>query len=229
MHARATPDVRLSEREARAPAAVLGFVIFRSHLDKAKHYMRLWVFIYIAAFLRRAPTPLMGVGTILWISSVVIGVPIVVLKLDRGISYNDCKNGYAWTFSGTCLGTPGVFFFIASIPFTSSLSREAASILMSSFTGMVLIVQIPVLKRCFPPFNGEHVRWKYFVPLAFYFFEAARRVQACCSLLRVSCARCMSLRLFLLYCLGMCFLGTDVTMPEFCAWSIARLAARAES
>ena len=67
-----------------------------------------------------------------------------------------------------------LFFFIASIPFTSSLSREAASILMSSFTGMVLIVQIPVLKRCFPPFNGEHVRWKYFVPLTFYFFEAAQ-------------------------------------------------------
>ena len=88
-----------------------------------------------------------------------------------------------------------LFFFIASIPFTSSLSREAASILMSSFTGMVLIVQIPVLKRCFPPFNGEHVRWKYFVPLSFYFFEVAQ---------------------------AMCFLGTDVTMPEFCAWSIAR-------
>ena len=195
MHARATPDVRLSEREARAPAAVLSFVIFRTHLDKAKHYKRLWVFIYIGSFLRHAPTPLMGVGQILWVSSVVIGIPFVVFKLDRKISHNDCKNGYAWTLSGTVLGTPGVFFFIASIPFTSSLSREAASILMSSFTGMVLIVQIPILKRCFPPFNGEHVRWKYFVPLSFYFFEVAQ---------------------------AMCFLGTDVTMPEFCAWSIAR-------
>ena len=158
----------------RAPAAVLGFVIFRSHLDKAKHYMRLWVVIYIGLFLRRAPTPLMGVGTILYLSFVVIGIPLVVLKLDRTLSYNDCKNSYAWTLSSTGTGTPGLFFFIASIPFTSSLSREAASILMSSFTGMVLIVQIPVLKRCFPPFNGEHVRWKYFVPLTFYFFEAAQ-------------------------------------------------------
>ena len=95
-----------------------------------------------------------------------------------------------------------LFFFIASIPFTSSLSREAASVLMSCFTGMVLLVQIPNLKRCFPPFNGEHVRWKYFVPLSFYFFEVAQ---------------------------AMCFLGTDVTMLEFCAWRIARLGARAES
>ena len=86
---------------------MLSFVIFRSHLDKAKHYMRLWVVIYIGSFLRRAPTPLMGVGTILWISSVVIGVPIVVFKLDRKVSYNDCKNGYAWTLSGTITGTPG--------------------------------------------------------------------------------------------------------------------------
>ena len=170
-------------------------MIFRSHVDKAKHYKRLWVVIYIAAFLRRAPTPLMGVGTILYLSFIVIGVPIVVLKLDRKLSYNDCKNGYAWALSSTIPGIPATFFMIASIPFTSSLSREAASILMSSFTGMVLIVQIPVLKRCFPPFNGEHVRWKYFVPLSFYFFEVAQ---------------------------AMCFLGTDVTMPEFCAWSIAR-------
>ena len=52
-------------------------MIFRTHLDKAKHYKRLWVVIYIGSFLRRAPTPLMGVGTILWISSAVIGIPIV--------------------------------------------------------------------------------------------------------------------------------------------------------
>ena len=94
-------------REARAPAAVLSFVIFRTHLDKAKHYKRLWVFIYIGSFLRHAPTPLMGVGSILWISSVVIGIPFVVFKLDRKVSYNDCKNSYAWTLSGTITGTPG--------------------------------------------------------------------------------------------------------------------------
>ena len=139
-------------REARALAAVLSFVIFRTHLDKAKHYKRLWVFIYIGSLLRHAPThpTIMGVGTILWISSVVIGVPIVVLKLDRKISYNDCKNSYAWTLSGTITGTPGV---------------------------------------C----ARAHARAR-----------GNSRSHACPAHA------------------AMCFLGTDVTMPEFCAWSIAR-------
>ena len=75
------------------------------------------------------------------IASVVFGLPIVILKLDRQKNHEECKLAYAWVTTGGTLGFCKMFFTIASMPASTdgAVRREVASLIMSTFVSMCIV------------------------------------------------------------------------------------------
>jgi hypothetical protein len=82
---------------------MFGHGIYRMHKDSSKHMVRLWYVVYLGAFLRK--DYIVGdyafVGTIIWMLSVIVGMPLVVMKLDRGRMGNEVKLGYGFVITQT--------------------------------------------------------------------------------------------------------------------------------
>ena len=146
---------------------LVGMVMMRAHRDRRPNVVK-WYFLNVLGnaltFVGECtPYPLIGaLGQVLYWSTSILGIYVLVMKIDKDAEQQDVKNGYRLLVAYGVAAVPTATLAITSTYFSSAFGAFFVSGALMIFHMVVLKIMIPMFKKCFG--DDERKLWSYAVP-----------------------------------------------------------------